>query len=233
MVINVKTIKYIIWLLYPVFFIALFASLLTTKTYMNISEDRYPSHQDITYDYTYVSGKLIDYLNYRHDDLYFGANASDVEPILRHEVNVINGEEVVVSEIEHMEDVREVYTQIRLAGIISLIIVVGLSILLYKKHPQLLYETYRDIYYFPAFFILFVGGWMIIAFDITFTVFHEIFFDGNWQFRTDDTLILMLPSMFWLVSGIIILLLLSVTIGFTTFLSKKYLKRHLFGAKEA
>lgn len=233
MVIIVKIIKYIIWLLYPVFFIALFASLLTTKTYMNVSEGKYASHHDITYDYTFVSGKLIDYLNYRHDDLYFGAHPGDDDPILRHEIRNINGEEVIVSEIEHMEDVRDVYTQVRFAGLISFIAVVGLSILLYKKNTRLLYETYRDIYYVPAFFILFVGGWMLIAFNTIFRVFHEIFFDGNWQFRSDDTLILMLPSMFWLISGLIILLLLSLTIGVTTFISRKYLKTHLLDAKEA
>ncbi len=199
---------------------------------MNLSEGRYPSHQNIEYDYTYVSGKLIDYLNYRHDDLYFGAYPGDDEPILRHEVKMVDGEEVIVSEIEHMVDVREVYTQVRLAGIISLIIVIGLSIWLYKRDSVLFYQTYKDIYYFPAFFILFVGGWMIIAFNTIFTLFHEIFFDGNWQFRHDDTLIMMLPSMFWLVSGLIILMLLAIVIILTSFVARKFLRPHLMDVKE-
>ncbi len=220
-----KIIKYLIWLLYPVFFIALFASLLTTKPYMRFSEGLYASHENITFDYDYVTGKLIDYLNYRSDDLHFGANPEDDTPILRHETRIENGEEVLISEIEHMKDVRTVYTQVRIAGLVSLGLVIMFSGFLWKKDRKLLSETYRDIYLFPLFFILFVGGWFIVDFHHAFTIFHEIFFEGNWQFSVNDTLILLLPQMFWFVSGVIILFLLGITIGTTMLLSRYYLSK--------
>lgn len=216
--------KWLIWIAYPLFFIALFASLLTTKPYMNLSENRYASHEKIEFDYQYVSGKLMDYLNYRSDDLHFGAHAGDEEPLLRHDVRTVNGETILISEIEHMKDVRDVYTNVRIAGIIGLIVTVLLSVMFYKKDKKLFYETYRDLFYLPLFFIMFVGGWFLINFNHAFTIFHELFFEGNWQFSQTDALIMLLPWQFWLVSGLIILSLLGVSISIPPIIARKKLK---------
>ncbi len=226
-----KRIKWLIWIAYPLFFIALFASLLTTRPYMNLSENRYDSHDMINFDYAYVSGKLMDYLNYRSDDLHFGATPEDDEPLLRHDVREVNGETVLISEIEHMKDVREVYTNVRIAGLIGLLITITLSVIFYKQDKRLFYETYRDLFYLPLFFILFVGGWFLINFNHAFTIFHELFFDGNWQFSRTDALIMLLPWQFWLVSGMIILVLLGVAITVPSIIARQKLKS-LYG-KEA
>ncbi len=217
-----KALKYLVWLMYPIIFIALFSSLLTTKTYMNISEGLYESHDGTgwridgttyTYDYGYVSGQLIDYLNYRHDDLTFGATPDDDAPVMRD------------IEIRHMVDVRDVYTNVRIAGVIALLGVVGISTLFYFKSKQLLYETFRDIYIVPLFFVMFVGGWFMINFNAAFTIFHEIFFDNDdWLLRSGDVLIRILPQNFWLVSGMIILFLLTLSIAVTVWVSRKWLR---------
>jgi len=222
-----RFIRYAIWIMYPIVLIALFASLLTTRTYMDISKDRYESHERIEFDHEYVSHKLIDYLNYRHNNLEFGAHEDDEDTLLRHEIVIVNGEERLISEIEHMKDVRAVYTQIRIAGILSLLGVVTLSAYMYKKSPSTLYRTFRDIYILPLLFVLFVGSWFVIDFDYAFTIFHEIFFDANWTFSYNDALIQLLPPTFWMVSGIIILFLLTVAIFVTSFVTRKFFKERL------
>ncbi len=219
-----KILKWIIWILYPVFLVALFASLLTTRPYILFSEGQYATHdgegttpQGETYefDHTYVSTQLIDYLNYRQDDLYFGAYPEDDEPVMRD------------IEIRHMEDVRDVYTLVRGAGLFALLGVLIGGAVLYLNNRRAFYETLRDAFYLPMFFILFVGGWFLIDFSAAFTVFHELFFDNDdWILRSGDVLIRILPQMFWLISGMIILALLTGTIIVTSWAGRTLLKRH-------
>ncbi len=218
-----KLLKILTWIMLPIFLVTLFASLLTTRPYINFSEGRYATHdgtgttpegETYTFDHTYVATMLIDYLNYRHDDLHFGAFEDDDEPVMRD------------IEIRHMEDVRDVYTNIRIAGAISLLGVIASSLILYFKNRRIFYETFRDAFYLPVFFILFVGGWFLIDFSAAFTVFHEIFFDNDdWILRSGDVLIRILPQTFWFVSGSIILILLGISMALVSFMARKKLMR--------
>ena len=208
--------------MYPVFFVALFASLLTTKPYLNFSEGLYESHDgtgwrpdstEFTFDHAYVSNQLIDYLNYRHDNLEFGAYPDDEEPVMRD------------IEIRHMRDVRDVYTNVRIAGAISLLGVLSISVFFYFKSRHILYETFKDVYILPLFFVMFVGGWFLINFQAAFTIFHQIFFDNDdWILTSGDVLIRILPINFWLVSGTIILLALLIVNVLTVYVTRKFFK---------
>ncbi len=207
--------KWLIWITAPIVIIMIGASLLTSHTYMWISEGRYATHEDIDYDYTHVSRKLIDYLNYRHDDLTFGAHEDDEHPIMSE------------AEIHHMEDVRDVYTLLRIIAGVSLVILLTASIFLYQKDKRTFYEAYRDIFYFPAFFGAFVGGWFLIDFNRAFDVFHRIFFEeGTWRFggEGEETLITLVPESFWLMSGLLVIGFLILVISFSMFMNHRFMK---------
>jgi integral membrane protein (TIGR01906 family) len=195
-----KAMKLIISITIPIFLILLFANILTTKAYLTVSKGLYESHSEITYDQDYAIDHIMGYLNYEYDDLYFGATPEDDGILLRD------------IEIRHMVDVKNLYTNLRIIGLASLIIGVFLSYVMYKKDKVELYRTYRNMYVGPLFFIMFVGGYILIDFNTAFTAFHEIFFtNDDWILYSTDALIQLLPSEFWMVSGIIILVLFSVS----------------------
>ncbi len=207
--------KWLIWITTPIVIVMIGASLLTGHTYMRISEGRYATHADIDYDYTYVSRRLIDYLNYRHDDLTFGADEEDEGPIMSE------------AEIRHMEDVRDVYTLLRIVAGVSLVILLAASLFLYRKDRRMFYEAYRDIFFLPLFFAAFVGGFFLINFNLAFDTFHRIFFEeGTWTFggEGEETLITLVPESFWFVSGIIILGFLIFSIALIMFLNHRFVK---------
>ncbi|MFP4286205.1 MAG: TIGR01906 family membrane protein [Candidatus Izemoplasmataceae bacterium] len=198
---------------YTLVIIMIFATLLTSNPYMQLSKGHYESHEDITFDHDYVSEQLIDYLNYRHDDLTFGYDAQD--------------DEIAMSptEIKHMEDVKDVYTMLRILAIISLIIVISITIIMAKKDKKWLYQTYKNIFYLPLAFFAFVGTWFLIDFNRIFTWFHELLFDNDdWLIPEYNVLIPLLPQNFWLVSGTIIVVLTAIVIGITVLFASKKLK---------
>jgi len=211
-----RLLKLLLFISFPVFVIALAASLLTTKPYMNLSKGLYDSHAEIEYDHDYVSGELMDYLNYKRDDLQFGPDADTQGPVLRD------------IEIRHMKDVRDVYTGVRIAGAFALLVFVLCGLVLYKKDMRLLYTTFRDIYILPTFVILFLGGWFIIDFSMVFTLFHEVFFtNDDWILTSNDVLIQLLPQMFWMVSGALILVILALFMGLVMWLNQRLIKPKL------
>jgi len=186
--------RLLIQILSLIFIIMVLAQLLTSRWYLSVSEGRYDSHQDITYDHGYVARELIDYLNYRHDDLTFGATESDSTILMRD------------IEIRHMVDVKNLYTVLRITALISGIIATGLLYYEFKKNKAAFVETLETMFLIPLMFTLFIGTWVLIDFNRLFTRFHELFFtNDDWLLRSNDVLIQLLPSAFWMVSGIIIL----------------------------
>ena len=194
-----KVMRVVILITIPIFIIMVFASLLTTKQYLLLSKGRYESHNEIEFDHDYAADRIMGYLNYRYDELQYEENG----------VTMFRQ-----TEIDHMVDVKNLYTSLRLIAIGSLIIGVSISYLMYKRDKKYLWETYKLMYIGPTFFVLFLGGWILIDFAQPFRVFHELLFtNDDWILYSTDTLILILPQMFWMVSGLIILILFSVSIG--------------------
>ena len=197
----------------PIFLLMLFASMLTTKPYLMLSKGLYDTHDEIYYDHEYAVERIIGYLNYRYDDLEFGLNEDDDSIIMRE------------IEISHMVDVKNLYTTLRIVALVSLVIGVGLSYYMYKSDKESLYKTLKTLPLAPIMFVLFVGGYIVIDFDTAFRIFHELFFSNDdWILYSDDVLILLLPQNFWMVSGLIILVLFSTTMGLIYWLNEKYLK---------
>jgi integral membrane protein (TIGR01906 family) len=211
--ITSKIIPIIIWVAYPIVIIMLFASLLTSNPYLRISKGLYESHNDITFDHNYVAKELIDYLNYKHDDLSFGGSESDTEQIMDEQ------------EVKHMEDVKILYTRLRILAGVSLLIVITLTAYMYYKDKPLLYHTYKNIFWLPLGFLIFVGTWFLIDFARIFTWFHELLFDNDdWMIENYNVLIPLLPENFWLVSGVIILFGTVIALAFTVFIARRFLK---------
>ena len=203
-----RILRIIISITLPIFLVMLFASLLTTTPYLKLSKGVYASHEEIDYDHDYAIERIIGYLNYRYDDLYFGMNEDDDSVIMD------------LDDIIHMKDVLDVYTMLRLVALSALIIAVSLSFVLYKKDEEMLYKTYKYMFIGPMFFIVFVGGYIALDFNTAFTAFHQIFFaQGGWQLSGDSVLIRLLPEMFWLVSGVIILVSLGLSLALTNYLA--------------
>ncbi len=211
-----KLMRALIWFFVPVILVVLGASLLTSMPYMRLSEGLYASHENIEFDHSYVSRQLIRYLNYRSDDLTFGANEEDDGTLLRER------------EIVHMEDVRSVYTTLRILAGVGLLLTAFFAVLMWRKSKRYFYETFRDLFYFPTFFIVFIGGWLLIDFGSLFVFFHEFFFffdeERKWQLSPDDALIQLLPQAFWMVSGILILIFLALGIATIWGLNRRYVK---------
>ncbi len=116
---------------------------------------------------------------------------------------------------------------LRIVAVSALVIAVSLFVYLYKKDKGELYKTLKFIYVGPALFVSFVGGYMLIDFNTAFVVFHKIFFtNDDWSLRYDDVLIRMLPTSFWMVSGIVILILFSLAMGAIHLTNEKKLKKY-------
>jgi len=202
--------RIIISILVPFFLLIFFASLLTTKPYLQLSKGLYESHSDVYFDHDYAIERIAGYLNYRYDNLDFGINEFDSDIILRD------------TEISHMVDVKNLYTTLKISATISLIIAISLSYLMYKKDYNELYKTFKNIYFGPMFFVMFLGVSFVVNFDRAFTVFHQLFFtNDDWILYSTDVLIILLPQMFWLVSGVIILVLFSISLGVIYYINEK------------
>jgi len=199
----------------PIFLVLLFANILTTKPYMALSKGRYPSHEDITFDHDYAIERIIGYLNYRYDDLEFGATADDNSVIMRD------------TELSHMVDVKNLYTMLRVVGLVSGIIGGLLIYYQYRSDPKELYKTLKWMPFGPLLFIVFVGGYILIDFNTAFTVFHELFFSNDdWLLYADDVLIQLLPATFWMVSGLLILVGTTLSLSGIYLVNEKFLKKH-------
>lgn len=208
-----KVYRVIVCITLPIFLIMLFASILTTKQYLVVSKGLYESHSDITYDHDLAADRIMGYLNYRYSTLEINYNPQGEARFMRN------------TEIRHMVDVKNLYTGLRVVALSSLIIGVSLSYYMYKKDKSELYKTLKAIPLGPIAFIVVVGGAILIDFNAAFTTFHRIFFtNDDWILYSNDVLIQLLPQMFWMVSGLIILVLFSLSIGLIYFLNEKYLK---------
>lgn len=205
-----------IYITIPFFLLIFFASLLTTTPYLQLSKGLYSTHEEIEYDHDYAIERIIGYLNYRYDDLEFGATEDDPTTIMRD------------IEIRHMVDVKNLYTMLRLAAAGSFVLGGILLVYLYRKDKELLANTLKNIHKGPIVFAGFLGAAFLIDFNTAFRVFHELFFtNDDWLLFADDVLILLLPTAFWMVSAFIILILFLLSILGINLFTKKVLLRKI------
>ncbi len=123
-------------------------------------------------------------------------------------------------EIRHMRDVNVLIQKVRwvLWGAVA-VVAVGAAILLLMQEGRALARTlWRSSTVSLGLFLL-VGLLIAVGFNVFFTGFHRIFFEGNtWRFYYTDTLIRIYPTRFWFdvslyLAGMTLAELLLVAVG--------------------
>ena len=123
-------------------------------------------------------------------------------------------------EVGHMADVKSVIGMAFLAGLgLAIVMVIGMIYLSRRSHGGIRRGLFAGSIATLAL-ILGFGVFAVMGWEAFFTEFHRIFFaDGTWTFFTDDTLIRLFPSQFWVDSGLFIggfvLIVSSLTLAFT------------------
>ena len=123
-------------------------------------------------------------------------------------------------EVGHMADVKTVIVMAFLVGLTLAIIMVIAMVYLARRSSGGIRRALFAGSIATLVLILALGVFAATGWDRFFTDFHKIFFaNGTWTFYTDDTLIRLFPSQFWLDSGIFIgafvLVVSSLTLAFT------------------
>ncbi len=191
-------------------------NLLVTNTYLQFSKDKYESHESISFDYDYVSERIIGYLNYKYDDLNINTSLESEQPAFTE------------TEITHMKDVKNLFSYFRIATLGMIIVVLGNFIFLALQDKKYIFLALKKIWITPVVVIAFFGIMALVSFDKLFTQFHKMFFtNDDWQLGSNDTLIKMLPQNFWLNSMLIILLGGTLLIASLMLFNRYYIKRKL------
>lgn len=156
---------------------------------------------------------LEDRLRWSEPSIKYLVNAEDIGYL--ESLQFEDGEPIYnADELSHMEDVKSVVTGMRIAMILSLVILFFIALYHLKiGKAKIIYQALNR------------GGWGVIglitailifiavSFNQLFTWFHHIFFEsGTWQFLTSDTLIRLFPMRFWR-DAFIFVGLLSVIFG--------------------
>lgn len=141
---------------------------------------------------------LEDRLRWSEPSIDYLVNSEDIDYLesLRFE----NGKAIYNDrELSHMQDVKEVVTDMRIALAVSVLLLLtttAINLKMGNRHKIL--QAYN------------IGGWGVlgmigtilllvaVSFTQLFTWFHQVFFEsGTWRFYTSDTLIRLFPMRFW------------------------------------
>ncbi|WP_269938222.1 TIGR01906 family membrane protein [Arthrobacter sp. HY1533] len=135
-------------------------------------------------------------------------------------VNDIGNPLFLAREVQHMADVKSVIVMAFLAGLVlAVVMVIGMVYLARRSFGGIRRALFAGSIATLAV-IIGLGVFAVTGWEAFFTEFHKIFFkDGTWTFYTDDTLIRLFPSQFWIDAGIFIgafvLVVSSLTLAFT------------------
>ncbi|MGE5124598.1 MAG: TIGR01906 family membrane protein [Acidobacteriaceae bacterium] len=131
-------------------------------------------------------------------------------------------------ELQHMLDVKNVVHGAMLVLEVGLVLLVLLAIWAWRgRWPDDYLKGLQRGGIFVLAFIGFVIAFVLVAFNVIFVIFHEIFFKaGTWTFLYTDTLIRLFPERFWqdtflMVGG------LSIAIGLSFYFAVKKIRRQL------
>jgi len=187
-----KILGWLVSILIPFVVLMISIRLLITPMYARI-EYRLPGFPEDTYGFSLEdrlrwSGPSIDYLVNSEDITYLESLAfEDGEPIY------------VASELSHMEDVKSVVTEMRIALVGMMVVILVINILAVKNGWQKdVYFSYERGGWITISLIVAILIFVLLSFDQLFNWFHQIFFEsGTWRFYTSDTLIRLFPMRFW------------------------------------
>jgi len=109
-----------------------------------------------------------------------------------------------LEEMTHMEDVKGVIQSANLV-FLGFLAVLVLVLTYYQRNKEQLKKLFK---YGGITTLSFVGVillFIVVAWNLTFTIFHKIFFpQGNWQFSSDSLLITTYPGDFFVRLSVLI-----------------------------
>ncbi|MBI4147395.1 DUF1461 domain-containing protein [Candidatus Woesearchaeota archaeon] len=134
--------------------------------------------------------------------------------------------EFTEQEASHLEDVKRVMDYAD-EVFYALLLVITIIITYHKKNKDFLFQLLNYGGKSTVLSIILIGAFYVLSFDLTFALFHNIFFpQGNWLFAPDSVIIQAFPIEFFVaVSRNIFLLTLILGI---IFILSRYLKGHVF-----
>ncbi|MEW5897090.1 MAG: DUF1461 domain-containing protein [Nanoarchaeota archaeon] len=101
------------------------------------------------------------------------------------------------AELSHLEDVRKVMKVIDYFFYVSLLIVTA-TLTFHRKNKEKTKKLLKYGGITAVLFVLAVLLFSLVSFDISFTLFHQVFFpQGNWIFPADSLLIRTFPLEFF------------------------------------
>ncbi|PXA69637.1 TIGR01906 family membrane protein [Arthrobacter psychrochitiniphilus] len=208
-----RVFQVIIAVFYPIVLLVLAIRLVTTSTFLWIEYHRpgFPidSFGFSTEDRLTYGSYTVDYLLNFAPPRYLG----DL-------VNSIGNPLFLTREVGHMADVKTVIVMAFLSALL-LAVIMAIGVIYLSRRS---FGGNRRAFFAGSIatlvLIIALGVFAATGWEGFFTDFHKIFFaQGTWTFYTDDTLIRLFPSQFWLDSGIFIgafvLVVSSLTLAFT------------------
>lgn len=208
-----RVFQVLIAVFYPIVLLVLAIRLVTTSSFLWIEYHRpgFPADS-----FGFSTEDRVTYGSYTVDYLLNFAPARYLGDL----VNDIGNPLFLTREVGHMADVKTVIVMAFLSALaLAVIMVIGMIYLSRRSfggnRRALFAGSIVTLVLIIGLGVAAVAGW-----ERFFTEFHKIFFaDGTWTFYTDDTLIRLFPSQFWMDSGIFIgafvLVVSSLTMAFT------------------
>lgn len=198
---------------YPVVLLVLAIRLVTTSSFLWLEYHRpgFPADS-----FGFSTDDRITYGSYTVDYLLNFAGPRYLGGL----VNDKGGPLFLAREVGHMADVKTVMAMAFLAGLVlAIVMAIGMVYLARRTRGGIRRGLFAGSIATLAV-IIGLGVFAVTGWEAFFTEFHKIFFkDGTWTFYTDDTLIRLFPSQFWMDSGIFIgafvLVVSSLTLAFT------------------
>jgi integral membrane protein (TIGR01906 family) len=184
--------SYLTTLLTPILLLGLGLRILLTPLFYNV-EYRMPYFPPDPYGFTtqdrlHWASYAVDYLINSADISYLG------------DLTFPNGSPLYNKrELNHMHDVKVVTQGTLKTWYVAIVLLIGLGIWArYGKWWQAYLQGLRRGGWLMIGLVVVIGLFGAVAFWQFFTLFHELFFQGNsWLFENSDTLIRLFPLQFW------------------------------------
>ncbi len=127
-------------------------------------------------------------------------------------------------ELSHMEDVKHVFSHMVWwwRGLAGAFILAGIFLLIYRKDKNSLATILRSGGWMTVLVMLLIIVFTIASFNLLFTQFHRLFFQGDsWIFLYSDSLIRLFPIRFWQDAFILVGIITLVEAGVIIWIGKK------------
>lgn len=213
------TVKILVILVIPFWFLIGSVRLLVTSEYMRVEYNKSDFPEDL---FGFSKEQRINFAS--ENVRYLRENL----PISALENQKNEGQALYnLRELSHMEDVQDVYQFFWtfwkvISAIIGLVAILSLT---WRRNWRAFASALRIGGFGTAIFIALIGFLAFIGWDTWFLIFHKLFFtDGTWTFNFSDTLIRLFPQKFW-VDAVFTVSGLSLIMGLLTgFLGRRLAK---------